>query len=269
LREISDRESLQTKSSVPQASLTQPPFESTKVFLKTKTIGAPKHLKNGFRLEGARTPRNAWWSIYAVCLLALLCMAFLLDEQASRIVTLRANSVWHSLAGYASKAGEGWVIAVAGAIVSLLLLCIGRLKASSSVLLVALTGLLTGAAATVVRSLVGRTRPDSNEVQGFYGVWHNDHWILGRAEFGSFPSGHVATVIGLAVATWLVDRRLGIVAALYALLVTWSRVALGRHHFSDTVAAAILGVYVAPKILRAARYWANRARLNKLTESSV
>lgn len=160
-----------------------------------------------------------------------------------------------------SKAGQGWVIASAGAILSLLFLIARRLRPSRSVLLVALTGLLTGAMATVLRSLIGRTRPGSKEVQGFYGIWHHGHWIFGRAEFGSFPSGHAATVMGLAMAAWLVDRRFGMVATVYALLVMWSRIALGCHHFSDVVAAAILGIYSAPVVLRIVNKWVTRTRL--------
>jgi membrane-associated phospholipid phosphatase len=196
----------------------------------------------------------------AVGLLTLLGVAFLLDQQVARIVILRSDNVWRLVAAYASKAGEGWVIAVAGVMLSLLLLWARRLEASRAVFIVALTGLFTGATATVLRSLVGRTRPGSKEVQGFYGVWHHGHWIIGRAEFGSFPSGHVATVIGLAMAAWLIDRRFGIVAAVYALLVTWSRIALGCHHFSDTVAAAIVGIYGAAVFLGVVNYWAGRTR---------
>jgi hypothetical protein len=189
-------------------------------------------------------------------------MAFLVDEQAARIIRLRSDNVWHSVAVYASKAGEGWVIVAAGAMFSLLLRWFRRPKASESVFLVALIGLITGATATVLRSLLGRTRPDSKELQGFYGLWHQEHWIIGKAEFGSFPSGHAATVIGLAMAAWLIDRRFGTVAAAYAIVVTWSRIALGCHHFSDTVAAAILGIYLAPVLLRAMRNWRSRPRLN-------
>ena len=129
--------------------------------------------------------------------------------------------------------------------VSLLLFLLHRFRASRLAFLVAGTGLLTGAAATIVRSLVGRTRPDSHELQGFYGIWHDSHWIIGKYEFGAFPSGHAATVIGLAAAAWLIDRRLGLLAAIYALVVSWSRLALGCHLFSDEIAAAIVGIYGA------------------------
>jgi len=189
-----------------------------------------------------RVHRALFWLLLS---LVVLLLAFAADGTVSRLLTLNSSTFLKSLAVWASKSGEGWVIAAVGAAGSLLLFMFRRFSASRAVFFVAATGLLTGAAATVIRSLLGRTRPTSHELQGFYGVWHDSHWIIGKYEFGAFPSGHAATVIGLATAVWLIDRRLGALAALYALLVSWSRIALGAHHFSDAVAAGILGIYGA------------------------
>jgi membrane-associated phospholipid phosphatase len=208
--------------------------------------------------SGTGTPRPPWSadkhqlqrvSVWMVLSLSVLALAFLLDGLVGRALTLQSSTSWRDLALYSSKAGEGWVIAVAGALGSLFLFLVRRFEASGKVFLVAVTGLLTGAAATIIRSLLGRTRPDSHALQGFYGVWYDSHWIIGKYEFGAFPSGHVATVVGLATAAWLIDRRVGMLAACYALLVTWSRIALGCHHFSDTIAAAIVGFYGAHLLL--------------------
>ena len=203
--------------------------------------------RGGVENPGKSHPlRNARWIALSIL---LLCLAFLIDGPVARIFTLHSSTFWKDLAVYSSKAGEGWVVAVAGAALSLTLFLSRRFAASRLVFLVAFTGLLTGAAATIIRSLLGRTRPSSHELQGFYGIWHDSHWIIGKYEFGAFPSGHAATVIGLAAAAWLIDRRFGILAAGYAVLVSWSRIALGCHHFSDAVAAAILGIYGAHVIL--------------------
>ena len=186
--------------------------------------------------------RIVFWMILSSLLLLL---GFAADAPIARVLTLNSSTLIRNLAVYASKAGEGWVVAVVGASASVLLFLLHRFRASRLAFLVAGTGLLTGAAATIMRSLVGRTRPDAHELQGFYGIWHDSHWIIGKYEFGAFPSGHVATVIGLAAAAWLIDRRLGVLAAIYAVVVSWSRLALGCHHFSDVIAAAILGIYGA------------------------
>jgi membrane-associated phospholipid phosphatase len=190
-----------------------------------------------------RLPRFLFWLSLSM---VVLLLAFAADDPVSKAFTLKSSATFlNSVAVWASKAGEGWVVAAVGACGSLFLFILHRFTASRAVFFMAATGLLTGAAATVLRSLLGRTRPGAHELQGFYGVWHESHWIIGKYEFGAFPSGHAATVIGLATAAWLIDRRLGILAALYALLVSWSRIALGCHHFSDAVAAGILGIYGA------------------------
>ena len=165
--------------------------------------------------------------------LVTLGFAFLLDKPVEDVFTLDSTNPWRPLAVYLSKAGEGWVIGVAGVMASLVLFWGQRFRASRMAILITTASLLTGASATVLRSLIGRTRPDAHEAQGFYGVWHDSHLIIGKYEFGAFPSGHAATVIGLAAAAWLRNRRLGTAALVYAGLVTWSRIALGCHHFSD------------------------------------
>jgi membrane-associated phospholipid phosphatase len=66
--------------------------------------------------------------------------------------------------------------------------------------------------------------------------------IFGQYQFGSFPSGHTATAVGLAAALWRLDRRAAVLAGLFAALIAWSRIALSSHHFSDVVAGALLGV---------------------------
>lgn len=190
--------------------------------------------------------RNSIWLV--VCLL-LLALAFLADGPIEKLLTLGPAALPREIALCASKAGEGWVVGVAGALACAILFLRRRFEASRVAFLLAFVGLITGAAATIVRSLLGRTRPSAHELQGFYGIWHDSHWIIGKYEFGAFPSGHTATVVGLAAAAWLVNRRLGILAAFYAVFVSWSRIALGCHHFSDVLAAALLGIFGAHLIL--------------------
>jgi membrane-associated phospholipid phosphatase len=116
---------------------------------------------------------------------------------------------------------------------------------AARIFFVALTSELTGLAATILRVLFGRTRPLAHAPQGFYGVWHDGHWILGKYDFSSFPSGHAATAVGLAAAAWLVHRGWGAVVVVYALAVVWSRMALQCHHLSDVLASAVLSIALA------------------------
>ena len=181
--------------------------------------------------------------------LIMVGLGFLFDEPMTRLLTLEASSEWQRVANIASKMGEGWVIGLVGAIISGVMFVNRRFETSRGVFLIGFTGLITGLAATALRSLVGRTRPDSSVPQGFYGIWHNSHWIIGRYEFGSFPSGHTATAMAVAFAIWLLYPRIGRFSFLYACVVGWSRIAMGCHHFSDVVAAAVFGAFGAYLLL--------------------
>ena len=155
------------------------------------------------------------------------------------------------LAWCCSKIGEGWVVAVAGTLLSAIFLAANRPQRAAKIFFIVLTAEFTGAVATVLRVLTGRTRPNNLEVpQGFYGVWHAGHWIIGQAKFSAFPSGHAATAVGLAAAAWLVHRGWGAVAAVYALGVMWSRIALQAHHLSDVVVSTVLAIPLAIMLKR-------------------
>lgn len=197
---------------------------------------------------GARAFRRpvAWILVSLV----VIGLALWLDDWVAKVLVLPSPSVSRDLAGWVSRLGEGWVVALAGGAGAVALFFLGRLTPARLVFLAASTGLLTGLAATLLRVLVGRTRPHAHVAQGFYGLWHDGQWLVGQYDFSSFPSGHAATVIGLATAAWMVNRRWGVLAGIYALLVSWSRIAAGSHHFSDVVAAAILGVLGAYWIVR-------------------
>ena len=181
--------------------------------------------------------------------LLLMGLALLLDGPVAQALDIHSSAFLQDFARWMTLLGEGWVVALGGVLIALVLIILGRHKAARMVYVIAVIGLLTGAAATLLRSVVGRTRPNAHAAQGFYGIRYDSHWIIGKYEFGSFPSGHAATVVGLAAAAWSLNRRLGMVAAIYALLVSWSRIAQGSHHFSDIVAAAILGVAGAHFVL--------------------
>jgi len=200
-----------------------------------------------------------------VAALGLIGLAFLLDDLVDPVLNVNFYPAWNHFAWWCSKLGEWWVIALVGVAVTALLLRLNRWEAAQKVLFVTLTSGITGLAATVIRSLVGRTRPNNLSVpQGFYGIYHHGQWIIGRPEFSSFPSGHSATVAGLAMAAWLVDRRAGYLAWIFAVVVMWSRIAQCCHHLSDVAAATVLGVAGAkviqgwlPPLLRV---WTERFR---------
>jgi undecaprenyl-diphosphatase len=65
-----------------------------------------------------------------------------------------------------------------------------------------------------------------------------------RSADGSFPSDHAVMAGAVAAGLWLVSRRLGVVAAVAALLMAFARVYIAAHYPHDVVAGLALGAGV-------------------------
>lgn len=197
--------------------------------------------------------------------LLLILLAFTLDRVVDDALDVRGRPGLENFAWWCSKLGEWWIIGLVGLLAAAIQLRRRQLEMARGILCAIATAGITGLAATVLRTFIGRTRPSNTSVpQGFYGIWHQGHWIIARPEFSSFPSGHSATVAGLAMAAWMIDRRAGVVAWVFALVVMWSRIATAWHHLSDVVAAIVLGVLGAKIIFGwltpLMRVWTERFR---------
>jgi membrane-associated phospholipid phosphatase len=192
-------------------------------------------------------PRKTPWNylLWLLAGVAAVAFAWPLDNWVDAALDATKNPALHRVAWWCSKAGEGWPPALAGVVFAVLFLLLNRPAAAAKIFFVVLTCEFTGLAGLILRILFGRTRPLAHAPQGFYGVWHDGHWIIGKYEFSAFPSGHTATAVGLAAAAWLVHRGWGALAAVYALAVMWSRIALQCHHFSDVVASTFLAIPLA------------------------
>src|ERR1017187_10277894 len=183
--------------------------------------------------------------LWLLAVAAAVALAWPFDNRVDAALDATKNLPLHDFAWWCSKIGEGWVVAAAGIFLAAIFLLANRPQIAARIFFVALTSELPGVAGLVLRILTARTRPLAHATQGFYGVWHDGPWIIGKYEFSAFPSGHAATAMGLAAATWLVHRGWGAVAAVYALAVMWSRIALQCHHLSDVVASTVLAIPLA------------------------
>jgi membrane-associated phospholipid phosphatase len=183
-----------------------------------------------YLLAGAVAISVAWWT---------------LDAPVDAALNAAKDPALQRFAWWCSKLGEGWVPAVAGIFLAVVFVRIRCPAVAAKIFFVMLTCEITGLAALILRILIGRARPLANVPQGIYGVWYHGQWIIGKYQFSSFPSGHSATAVGLAAAAWLIDRRWGAIATVYALLVMWSRIALQCHHLSDVIASAVLSIPLA------------------------
>src|SRR5580658_1347469 len=138
-----------------------------------------------------------WLLVIGLLGLVLIFLAFTVDDSIGHHLKLRYRSSFYQWAGLLSKIGNWPSLLALGTLFSLLLYVRGRVETSRLLLVVLIAGILTGFSSTIIHCAAGRTRPNAQTKQGFYGPYHNSHWTVGRYEFSSFPSGHTATVMGM------------------------------------------------------------------------
>ncbi len=149
--------------------------------------------------------------------------------------------------GAISKYGD-WPQLMAVALVGILLAWRFRRPEWTRILVACMVAsTLAGLLANTSRLTTGRTRPrDEQKVGvGFHGPVHEGKLTIGNSKMNAFPSGHTATAVGFAGVLLFARPLLGIVALALALLIAWSRMALGAHHLSDVTVSTILALTVA------------------------
>ena len=112
--------------------------------------------------------------------------------------------------------------------------------------------LLSGLAADGIKMLIERARPRSFECGGDVWTTFGSWFPLGSAGSAgqSFPSGHAAVAVGLAMALiWLYPRGRRLFIAL-AVLVACQRVASEAHYLSDVLCGGAVGYLAAMACLR-------------------
>ncbi|MCF6273772.1 MAG: phosphatase PAP2 family protein [Rhodobacteraceae bacterium] len=195
-------------------------------------------------------PRSLMISIALVGLILSLTSIFFLDYTlASKVLVLGIDQV--SFWNYVTQMGDSKWMALL-----LIALWIGgfsfgrispenplwsRLRKKSLLILAAVAG--TGILVMILKVIVGRARPYMGDI-GFF------PFTFG-SEYASWPSGHATTAFAFAVAVGLAIPVLRGPLFILAILVAYSRMALGVHYLGDVIMGATIGSLGAVLIYRA------------------
>ncbi|MDF1479051.1 phosphatase PAP2 family protein [Leifsonia sp. H3M29-4] len=153
-----------------------------------------------------------------------------LDLEWMHEIIEHRSPVWEVPALVMSFIGGGWFGILVVPIGAALALALARGRWSATYFLVA--SIASATLVQLLKHLFGRARPEQ---------------MLVPADFGSFPSGHVANAATVAIALALIARRWWVwfAGSLLVVLMALSRTYLGVHWLSDTVGGLLVGVGVA------------------------
>ena len=166
----------------------------------------------------------------AVVVLRERGLPFSFDAEWMDEIVEHRNPFWEVPSLVMNSLGGGVIAVFVVPVVVIALLLVFRRPWAALYFTIAI--ILSAAVVQVLKTVVGRPRPEQ---------------ILVVSDFGSFPSGHSANAATLAVALGIVFVRVWIWVAgsAYTLLMMASRTYLGAHWLSDTVGGLLLGAGVA------------------------
>jgi membrane-associated phospholipid phosphatase len=185
--------------------------------------------------------------IVVLIAIAVIAGSFLLDDPVTRLVHQTNDGHW-------SKQRAVELLSQYGDWPELMLLGIGgflmawrlrNVRWQRLLLSAMIASTLAGMTVNLSRLTTGRTRPRAEAEQGWYGPKHDDKWLIGQADFNSFPSGHTATAFGFAGVFLFASPELGVIAIVIASAIAVSRILLGAHHPSDVITAATVALSIA------------------------
>ena len=189
---------------------------------------------------------------FLIALLVLLAAgligaSFLSDKPVEEGVLAANEGHWcrSPLAAAVSRYGDWPELMLLGGAGYLLARRVRSVRWQRLLLSAMIASTLAGMAVNASRLTTGRTRPRAGAPQGWYGPYHDGRWLIGKADFNSFPSGHTATAVGFAGVLLFGAPAWGSVAIAIAGLIAYSRLLLGAHHPSDVVAATVIALAVA------------------------
>ncbi len=197
--------------------------------------------------------------------IGLTAVAFQNDTRVREAIVTAQGKGWKKTTeaatiGAISKYGD-WPQLMAVALVGIFLAWRFRRPEWTRILIACMiASTLAGLLANTSRLTTGRARPrDEAKIgAGFHGPFQDGKLTVGNSKYNAFPSGHTATAVGFAGVLLFARPLVGLVAIALALLIAWSRMALGAHHISDVTVSTILALAVAWFTWRAAQKHGNK-----------
>ncbi|MFY8216154.1 MAG: phosphatase PAP2 family protein [Chthoniobacterales bacterium] len=192
--------------------------------------------------------RIIWLAILAILLSGA---SFFADAPVRAAILDHQGKGWKKTSEYAfqaaiSKNGDWPQLMIAG-LIGLAIAGACKRKDWQKVIVAALiASTLAGMLANASRLTTGRTRPrESPKIEaGWYGPFHNGEILIGNSKYNAFPSGHTATAVGFAAPFLFAKPIAGAGLMVLALMVAWSRMALGAHNLSDVIVSTLLALAV-------------------------
>lgn len=194
-------------------------------------------------------PKNSLLKVLLFLLItsAAIAGSFLLDDPVTQLVQASNHGHWSHkpVAELLSHYGDWPELMALGCIGFLVARRLHNVRWQRLLLAAMIASTLAGMTVNLSRLTTGRTRPRAVAEQGWYGPKHHEKWLIGEADFNSFPSGHTATAFGFAGVFLFAAPEWGLLAIVVASAVAISRILLGAHHPSDVITAATVALVIA------------------------
>jgi membrane-associated phospholipid phosphatase len=203
---------------------------------------SPQNPPRGATLPGWLDPL-----IWLLVLIVVACLGFYFDQMVVGAIAGHQIKWVQNLASLISKFGD-WPELMGYAALALIGVGFARKRTLVKVILcMIIAGTLAGGLTNGVRLISGRARPNNSEVPpGWYGLWYQGQWLVGKYKFHSFPSGHTATAFAFfGTIGFAYRRRWAWSFLVLASAIGWSRLYVNAHFFSDVLVAVVIGLFFA------------------------
>jgi len=189
-----------------------------------------------------------------------IALSFCLDAPVRAFVVAHQIPALHEAARLVSKYGAWqWLMLVCALLLGFAAWR-GNMDWKRLIITLMLVSSIAGLLADATRNLTGRPRPNSGIAPGWYGAWHDGHWLVGDSRYNAFPSGHTAAATGLVAPLFFLRRRMRWLLAGIPMAIAGSRIYLGAHNLSDVVTSVCLAFAVAALWFRYGCGWTTALR---------